>query len=59
MNPFWGHVVGVLTLVTILVFLAIWVWAWRPRHRADFDDLARIPMLDGQESTETGAEERR
>ena len=51
MNPFWGHVVGVLTLVTMLVFLAIWVWAWRPKHRTSFDDMSRIPMMDGQEST--------
>jgi cytochrome c oxidase cbb3-type subunit 4 len=46
MNPFWGHIVGAVTIVLLLVFVAIWVWAWRPRHRRSFDQLARIPMLD-------------
>ena len=47
MSPLWGHLVGVMTVVTLLVFLAIWVWAWSPWHRARFDDLARLPMMDG------------
>jgi len=58
MNPAWGHVAGVMTLVIMFVFIAIWIWAWRPRHRTSFDDLARIPMMDGQESTAADDEDR-
>jgi cytochrome c oxidase cbb3-type subunit 4 len=47
MTPFWGNVVGAITIVLLLVFVAIWVWAWRPRHSRRFEELARIPMLDG------------
>ena len=48
MNPLWGNVAGVVTVVLLIVFVAIWFWAWRPRHRVGFDELARLPMLDAQ-----------
>jgi cytochrome c oxidase cbb3-type subunit 4 len=56
MSPAWGHIVGVMTVIVMLVFVAIWIWAWRPRHRASFDEMARIPMLDGEKSTESTEE---
>jgi cytochrome c oxidase cbb3-type subunit 4 len=46
MNAFWGHAIGVITLVLMLVFIGIWIWAWLPRHRATFDRLAHIPLRD-------------
>ena len=46
MNAAWGQVAGVVTLTLMLVFIAIWIWAWRPRHRREFDALARLPMSD-------------
>ena len=49
MSALWGHAVGVLIVVLMLVFLGIWYWAWRPRHRATFDALAQIPMFEGQD----------
>jgi hypothetical protein len=33
----------------MLVFVGIWYWAWRPRHRASFDALARIPMCEAEQ----------
>ena len=57
MSPVWGDIAGAVTVVTMLLFIAIWIWAWRPRHRASFDDLARIPMLDALASTDS-AEDR-
>jgi cytochrome c oxidase cbb3-type subunit 4 len=45
-NPIWGHVAGVVTVVLMLVFLGIWYWAWRPHHHGTFDRLARLPMSD-------------
>ena len=46
MNPAWGQLAGVITVVLMAVFIAIWIWAWRPRHRQKFDALARLPMAD-------------
>lgn len=57
MNPAWGQVAGVVTVVLLLVFLGIWIWAWRPRHRADFDAMARLPMNEAD--TPNGEEEPR
>jgi len=30
----------------MLLFIAIWAWAWQPRHRARFDDAARLALDD-------------
>lgn len=49
MNPFWGTVAGVVTLILMLWFIGIWVWAWLPHHRPTFDALAELPMQDGDE----------
>ena len=42
----WGHFVGVITVLIMLSFLAIWLWAWLPHHKKEFDALARLPMSD-------------
>ncbi|MGH8634706.1 MAG: CcoQ/FixQ family Cbb3-type cytochrome c oxidase assembly chaperone [Burkholderiales bacterium] len=47
MNPLWGHVVGIVTVVVMLVFVGIWAWAWLPHHKREFDALARLPSEDG------------
>jgi len=47
MNPFWGHVIGVVIVLLMLIFGGIWLWAWLPYHKKKFDALARMPMLDG------------
>ena len=52
MNAAWGQVAGVVTLTLMLVFIAIWIWAWRPRHRREFDALARLPMSDARVVTD-------
>ena len=46
MNPVWGHVAGVITVVLMVTFIGIWIWAWLPWHKRDFDALARLPMQD-------------
>ena len=46
MNPAWGHVAGVITVIVMLIFVGIWIWAWRPRHARTFERLAQIPMED-------------
>jgi cytochrome c oxidase cbb3-type subunit IV len=42
----WGQIAGVITVVLMLLFVGIWIWAWRPRHRRQFDAMARLPMDD-------------
>lgn len=48
MSGAWGHMVGVLIVILMLVFVGIWFWAWRPKHKATFDALARIPMSEAR-----------
>lgn len=46
-SPVWGHVTGVVTVVLMVTFVAIWIWAWRKHHRATFQRMAALPMEDG------------
>lgn len=46
MNPIWGHLVGVSTIILMALFVGIWIWLWRKRHKKVFDRMARIPMED-------------
>lgn len=49
MTPAWGHFLGIVTVVVMVVFLAIWAWAWLPHHKRVFDELAKLPLKDGEE----------
>jgi cytochrome c oxidase cbb3-type subunit 4 len=46
MNPVWGHIIGVVTVVLMLIFIGIWIWAWRKRHRETFQRMSEIPLED-------------
>ncbi|QEE25775.1 cbb3-type cytochrome c oxidase subunit 3 [Rhodanobacter glycinis] len=46
MNPIWGHVAGVVTVLLMLIFIGIWIWAWRKRHKKVFDYMAKLPLQD-------------
>ncbi|TAL85238.1 MAG: cbb3-type cytochrome c oxidase subunit 3 [Rhodanobacter sp.] len=46
MNPIWGHLAGVITLLLMLIFIGIWIWAWQGRHRQVFTRMAQLPMED-------------
>lgn len=46
MNPIWGHLVGVSTVILMALFVGIWIWLWRKQHKKVFDRMARIPMED-------------
>ena len=52
MNPAWGPVIGVVTLILMLTFIGVWIWAWLPQHKRDFDALARMPLEDGERKRE-------
>ena len=44
MNGFYGHFLGVITVLIMLSFIGIWIWAWLPHHREKFSELARMPL---------------
>jgi cytochrome c oxidase cbb3-type subunit 4 len=46
MNPIWGDIIGVVTVVLMLTFIGIWIWAWRKRHRANFKRMSLLPLED-------------
>lgn len=52
MSPFWGNLAGVITVVLMVTFIAIWIWVWNARHKLKYDALARLPMDDGQDDEE-------
>lgn len=59
MNALWGHAVGVLIVLLMLVFGGILFWAWLPHHKKAFDTLARLPMGDGGVLDQTRADNQR
>ena len=46
MSAIHGVLSGVITIILMVVFVAIWYWAWRPHHRRTFDELAELPLED-------------
>lgn len=57
MSPVWGHLVGVVTVILMVIFIGIWVWAWRKKHKRVFSRMARIPMEDPLENEQHGEDE--
>lgn len=49
MSPFWGHLTGILTLIVMILFIAIWAWAWLPQHKPKFDELSKLPLEDRED----------
>jgi cytochrome c oxidase cbb3-type subunit 4 len=41
-----GTIRGLITLALLVAFLALVFWAWSKRRKADFDELARMPLED-------------
>jgi len=58
MNPVWGQVVGIATVIVMLAFIGIWIWAWLPQHKRDFDALARLPMEEDEDDLDRREDER-
>jgi cytochrome c oxidase cbb3-type subunit 4 len=46
MNPIWGPIAGVITVILMLMFVGIWIWAWHRGHRSTFDAMSRLPLDD-------------
>ncbi|HET7266642.1 MAG TPA: cbb3-type cytochrome c oxidase subunit 3 [Oleiagrimonas sp.] len=54
MNPMWGHILGVVTVVLMCTFIGIWIWAWRKQHKPVFNRMAAIPMEDEPADDDAG-----
>lgn len=59
MSPIWGHAIGVVIVLLLLVVSGVWLWAWLPYHKQAFDALARLPMRDGDALDPTSEDHRR
>ena len=46
MNVEWLH--SLYTVLAFATFVVIALWAWSARNRPDFDEAARLPLLDDE-----------
>jgi len=37
---------GIVTVLSLAVFVGIWIWAYSRRNQAAFDDAAMLPLRD-------------
>lgn len=37
---------GILTILLLVLFVALWIWAWQPRLRSGFEATARLAVDD-------------
>ncbi|HLS84206.1 MAG TPA: cbb3-type cytochrome c oxidase subunit 3 [Arenimonas sp.] len=44
-------IAGIVTLILLITFVVGVVLLFRPRHKAEFDAAARIPLEDQRENT--------
>ncbi|TWG86194.1 cytochrome c oxidase cbb3-type subunit 4 [Luteimonas sp. J16] len=42
---------GIVTAVLLVCFIGGWIWAWSPRRKHDFEQAARLPLEDDEESS--------
>ena len=50
-----GTVRGLITLALFVAFIALVIWAWSKRRKADFDELARMPLEDDPPRKDQGS----
>jgi cytochrome c oxidase cbb3-type subunit IV len=50
-----GTVRGLVTLALLAAFVALVIWAWSKRRKADFDELARMPLEDDPPGKDQGS----
>ncbi|MGI9245477.1 MAG: cbb3-type cytochrome oxidase subunit 3 [Steroidobacteraceae bacterium] len=53
-----GTVRGLITLALLLAFVALVIWAWSKRRKAEFDELARMPLEDDPPGRDQGSNTR-
>jgi cytochrome c oxidase cbb3-type subunit 4 len=42
---------GIVTAVLLVLFVGGWIWAWSPKHKAEFDAAAQLPLADDEEKS--------
>jgi cytochrome c oxidase cbb3-type subunit 4 len=42
----WDTLFGLITLLLMLLFAAIWIWAWSANRRSTFERAARLPLAE-------------
>ena len=50
-----GTVRGLITAALFVAFLALVFWAYSKRRKADFDELARMPLEDDSPAKDQGS----
>ena len=41
---------GIVTAALLALFIGGWIWAWSPKRKRDFEDAARLPLEDEEQS---------
>ena len=41
---------GIVTAILLVCFIVGWIWAWSPKRKRDFEDAARLPLEDEEQS---------
>ena len=39
-----------VTAILLVCFIGGWIWAWSPKRKRDFEDAARLPLEDEEQS---------
>jgi cytochrome c oxidase cbb3-type subunit 4 len=50
-----GTVRGLITAALFVAFVALVAWAWSKRRKADFDELARLPLEEDPPAKDQGS----
>ena len=50
-----GTVRGLITVALLIAFIALVLWAYSKRRKADFDELARMPLEDDSPAKDQGS----
>ena len=50
-----GTVRGLITLALFVAFVALVIWAYSKRRKAEFDELARMPLEDDPPARDKGS----
>ena len=50
-----GTVRGLITVALLIAFIALVLWAYSKRRKADFDELARMPLENDPPVKDSGS----
>lgn len=47
---------GIIAVLLMFVFIAVWWWAWRPQRKQDFDRAARLALDEDSSADDSNGE---